>query len=241
MFAECCVFVKQSQPPGHCGCRQLQKQFLHQQQRTFSRSYGTILPSSFTRVLSQAPWYSLPDHQCWFGYVLCNLKLRGFSWKRGISNFMTVESLRLGSRNKSTADLPPYIPTTFHQGLPTAGSLSLLRPPHRSYKKCRNINPLPIDYAFQPRLRGRLTLPRLTLDRNPWSSGEGVFHPFNVTHVSIRTSDISSMRLPHTFTDLQNAPLPPAFSCKSAASVTSLSPVTSSAQADSTSELLRFL
>ncbi len=24
---------------------------------------------------------------------------------------------------------------------------------------------------------GRLTLPRLTLDRNPWSSGERAFHP----------------------------------------------------------------
>ncbi|CAN0549402.1 unnamed protein product, partial [Laminaria digitata] len=39
-----------------------------------------------------------------------------------------------------------------------------------------NINPFPIDYAFQPRLRGRLTLPRLTLDRNPWSFGVRVFH-----------------------------------------------------------------
>ncbi|ASO14827.1 hypothetical protein BGM07_010695 [Vibrio parahaemolyticus] len=49
--------------------------------------------------------------------------------------------------------------------------------PHRNCKKYGNINPFPIDYAFRPRLRGRLTLPRLTLDRNPWSSGEEVFHP----------------------------------------------------------------
>ena len=32
---------------------------------TFSRSYGVILPSSFTWVLS-SPWYSLPTHQCRF-------------------------------------------------------------------------------------------------------------------------------------------------------------------------------
>ena len=32
--------------------------FHHQQQRTFSRSYGTILPSSFSRVLSSALVYS---------------------------------------------------------------------------------------------------------------------------------------------------------------------------------------
>ena len=43
--------------------------------------------------------------------------------------------------------------------------------------RLRNINLIPIDYAFQPRLRGRLTLLRLTLSRNPWSFGEGVSHP----------------------------------------------------------------
>ena len=39
------------------------------------------------------------------------------------------------------------------------------------------INVVPIDYACPPRLRGRLTLLRLTLSRNPWSFGEGVSHP----------------------------------------------------------------
>ena len=38
------------------------------------------------------------------------------------------------------------------------------------------IHPVPIDYAFRPRLRGRLTLRRLTLRRNPWTFGEGVSH-----------------------------------------------------------------
>jgi hypothetical protein len=41
----------------------------------------------------------------------------------------------------------------------------------------RTINLVPIDYAFRPRLRGRLTLLRLALSRNPWTSGEGVSHP----------------------------------------------------------------
>ena len=57
---------------------------------------------------------------------------------------------------------------------------------------CRNIYLLPIDYAFQPRLRGRLTLRRLALRRNPWSFGESVSHTLIVTHVSILTSDTSS-------------------------------------------------
>lgn len=71
-----------------------------------------------------------------------------------------------------------------------------------------NINVVPIDYACPPRLRGRLTLLRLTLSRNPWSFGEGVSHSFIVTHVNIRTSDISSSPHGSAFTDLRNAPLP---------------------------------
>ena len=38
------------------------------------------------------------------------------------------------------------------------------------------IDVVPIDYAFRPRLRGRLTLRRLTLRRNPWTFGDSVFH-----------------------------------------------------------------
>ena len=40
-----------------------------------------------------------------------------------------------------------------------------------------NINPLSIAYAFQPRLRSRLTLRRLALLRNPWAFGGGVSSP----------------------------------------------------------------
>jgi len=39
-----------------------------------------------------------------------------------------------------------------------------------------NINVVPIDYGFRPRLRGRLTLRRLTLRRNPWTFGDSVSH-----------------------------------------------------------------
>ena len=56
--------------------------------------------------------------------------------------------------------------------------------PIRGYRSARsvtttrptNINVVPIVYAFLPRLRGRLTLLRLTLSRNPWTFGEGVSH-----------------------------------------------------------------
>ena len=54
-----------------------------------------------------------------------------------------------------------------------------------------NINVVPIDYGFRPRLRGRLTLRRLALRRNPWTFGGSVSHTPVVTHVCIRTSDTS--------------------------------------------------
>jgi hypothetical protein len=40
----------------------------------------------------------------------------------------------------------------------------------------RNINLIPIDYAFRPRLRGRLTLRGLTWRRNPWTFGGHASH-----------------------------------------------------------------
>ena len=47
-FAQCCVFNKQSQPPILCGLQSLTEQVFHNQRHTFSRSYGIILPSSFS-------------------------------------------------------------------------------------------------------------------------------------------------------------------------------------------------
>ena len=98
----------------------------------------------------------------------------------------------------------------------------------------RNINLVPIDYGFRPRLRGRLTLRGLALRRNPWTFGVSVSHTHLATHVSISTSDISRTPSRDPFTDLRNAPLPrapPAGTDAPAASVRGLSPGTSSAQA----------
>ena len=93
-----------------------------------------------------------------------------------------------------------------------------------------NINVVPIDYAFRPRLRGRLTLLRLTLSRNPWTFGGGVSHSPYVTHVSIRTSDTSTTPHGYGFISLQNAPLPLTLADEPKASARGLSPVTFSAQ-----------
>ena len=72
----------------------------------------------------------------------------------------------------------------------------------------RNINLIPIHYGFRPRVRGRLTLLRLTLSRNPWTFGESVSHTlyrYSCQHSHFRYLQITS-RL--SFTGLRNAPLP---------------------------------
>ena len=72
----------------------------------------------------------------------------------------------------------------------------------------RNIHLVPIDYAFRPHLRGRLTLRRLALRRNPWTFGERVSHPlcrYSCQHSHFRYLQPASQP---TFTGLRNAPLP---------------------------------
>ena len=72
----------------------------------------------------------------------------------------------------------------------------------------RNINLIPIDYGFRPRLRGRLTLRGLALRRNPWTYGESVSHTlcrYSCQHSHFRYLHITS-RL--CFTGLRNALLP---------------------------------
>src|SRR5215210_7888877 len=94
VLAECCVFVKQSQPPFHCDPSRLRLYAFTWQGRTFSRSYGANLPSSFTRVLSSALEFSSCPPVSVCGTVAHGLKLRGFSWKQSISGLGLRRALR---------------------------------------------------------------------------------------------------------------------------------------------------
>ena len=92
----------------------------------------------------------------------------------------------------------------------------------------KNINFIPIDYGFRPRLRSRLTLRRLTLRRNPWTFGESVSHTlyrYSCQHSHFQYLQRTSR---YTFTGLWNAPLPRHMT--PATSVRGFSPVTFSAQ-----------
>ncbi len=67
------------------------------------------------------------------------------------------------------ADLPALSTYQLELRIPSRRWPTLLRPPitQTLIRWYRNINLFPITYAFQPRLRGRLTLSRLTLLRKP--------------------------------------------------------------------------
>ena len=72
----------------------------------------------------------------------------------------------------------------------------------------QNIDCIPIDYAFRPRLRDRLTLRRLALRRNPWTFGVRVSHPhcrYSCQHSHFRYLQQTSR---FAFAGLRNAPLP---------------------------------
>jgi hypothetical protein len=92
-----------------------------------------------------------------------------------------------------------------------------------------NINVVPIDYACLPRLRGRLTLLRLTLSRNPWSFGEGVSHSlyrYSCQHSHFRYLQDASRLSLHRLTERSATTRLHV----SSASVHGFSPVTFSAQ-----------
>jgi hypothetical protein len=83
---------------------------------------------------------------------------------------------------------------------------NLRDPSHTS--RPTNINVVPIDYPLRARLRGRLTLLRLALSRNPWDFGDRASHP--VYRYSCQHSHFRYLhgRLPSRFIGLRNAPLP---------------------------------
>ena len=63
------------------------------------------------------------------------------------------------------------IPTPLQRALPSARARFAPPSPLRSGSRCRNLQRLPIGLALRLILRTRLTLIRLALIRNPWSSG----------------------------------------------------------------------
>ncbi len=133
----------------------------------FSRSYGVILPSSLTIVLSLTLGFSphLPVSDCGTGtFILTS----GFSWQHEITHFSTFFpspsqlNLKESGFAYSQASLLGRAQPTARMCYPSAS-------PHRSneYRWYRNLNLLSIAYALRPRLRSRLTLSGRTFLRKP--------------------------------------------------------------------------
>jgi hypothetical protein len=95
--------------------------------------------------------------------------LEAFLGSMGSASLRDIVSPHHSSVFIKRADLPALPTYKLESGRPTPEWPTLLRPPiaQTLIWRYRNINLFPITYAFRPRLRGRLTLRRLTLLRKP--------------------------------------------------------------------------
>ena len=159
-FADTCVFAKQSPGPILCGPLRLpsQSRFTYHG-LPFSRSYGDILPSSFSMDHSRTLGFSPRLRVSVYGTVSSSAPPRGFSWRSDYEPLAGPEGpFGIGARLSGSLipqkHLPPCIGTSttrrfFHSRVPPQGQTLL-----RWY---RNIDLFPIAYASRPRLRDRLT------------------------------------------------------------------------------------
>ena len=166
--------------------------------------------------------------------------LRGFSWKQGIRSFALRRALVVASR-LSHADFPARHAYSLNPGQPTPGLHNLLRPLIASPRGTGILTCFPSATPFGLALGADSPCADERGAGNLGLTATGLFTLFNATHVSIRTSDAS--RVPHETPSQAYRTLPyySRLERESAASADGLSPVTSSAQDDSISELLRFL
>ena len=146
-------------------------------------SYGITssgTPSSEVTVLicrvpsgwfSHTPWDALPAYLCQFPVRSPAHPTRSFSWKHGISHLLSSHRGSTHPHHPSVVTTPRLCHTT-----PTAPTYRLELPSIRQLTypspslqvalcpwRFRNINLIPITYAFRPRLRDRLTLSGISL------------------------------------------------------------------------------
>ena len=140
----------------------------------------------------------------------------------------------------SRADLPTQHAYMLKPGRPTPGCCNLLRPPIASWTGTGILTCFPSTTPFGLALGADSPYADERCVGNLGLSASGPFTRFIATHVSIRTSDISSIRYQTPSQTYRTLPYHMSYDI-SAASARGLSPVTSSAQDDSTSELLRSL
>ena len=137
---------------------------------------------------------------------------------------MAAWNQRISRLSIDLGDLPPIPAYSLTPGLPTPGPPILLRLSIEKHESTRNFHSFPISYAFQPCLRGRLTLGRLPLPRKPWVYGEQVsclFYRYSCQH-----NHFPAVHKTFQSSFIQQGTLPYHPSCnRSAASVVCLAPL----------------
>ena len=174
--------------------------------RPYTSPYGFAEPCVFSKQ-------SLPPGLCPQWMVAHPLGLLLPKLRRHFAEFLQCSSLkRLGMLYQSTCVGFGYgLNGGLFPGTASRHNQSNKVTPYSLFvtsSRLRNIHLIPIDYAFLPRLRGRLTLRRLALRRNPWTFGESVSHTlyrYSCQHSHFRYLQATS-QLP--FIGLRNAPLP---------------------------------
>ena len=132
----------------------------HIRERPFSRSYGTILPSSLAMNHSSALGYSPRLPVSVYGTGCIYLKLRGFSRKFAWDYYhLTPEGSVYYRVSAQPADLPTsLIAYALQRPIPSGRESYASSSPHRSIHRYWNINQFAIGFASRLHLRTRLTL-----------------------------------------------------------------------------------
>ena len=182
---------------------------LHLPGHPFSRSYGANLPSSLRRVPPSALEYLLPTHLCRFAVRSHRLhRLGAISRQSGIARFAALSG---GSPSGlgliGGKDLPRPQPTPLDRAFHHPARAILLRHPFAPPVWRGNINPLPITYAFRPRLRVPANPPLIYIEAETLGFRRGGFSPpFAATHARIFTSRQSTVSYETTSTRLERSP-----------------------------------
>jgi hypothetical protein len=160
-LAHSCVFAKQSLGTIHCGRPGLGLCALTYYRHPLSRSYGVILPSSFSVNHSSTLGFSPRPPVSDYGTVNRHPGPRSFSRQCAAPTLCGDEvPFGIGSRLPWRICLPG---NAYHLAAdipPPAGELAPASLLGLVTADCwyGNVDPFPIDYASRPRLRDRLTL-----------------------------------------------------------------------------------
>ena len=122
-------------------------------EREFSQAPKDSLLVYLCRFTVRSPWF-------WLEVFLGSAELAGLRPSRDSPSRLSVTATRICLRD---------LPYTLGPGYPSPGPPIPLRHPiaHNELRWYRNVDLFPIDYAFRPRLRGRLTLSGLAFLRKP--------------------------------------------------------------------------